>query len=124
MLFFDIVSLYFNTLFTSVSSQMALYIPHSIFYLARLLYVRPVTFGPYYVINELTSIRYGAFLYVIILHGEINQKNNSRSESVTSYTLLYSRDRRHLTFMLALLLAVVAVHSDKAHLFLLQPQYR
>ena len=28
---------------------MALYIPHSIFHLALLLYVRPQTFGPYYV---------------------------------------------------------------------------
>ena len=28
---------------------MALYIPHSVFHLARLLYVRPETFGPYYV---------------------------------------------------------------------------
>ena len=28
---------------------MALYIPHIIFHLARLLYVRPETFGPYYV---------------------------------------------------------------------------
>ena len=28
---------------------MALYIPHSIFHLARLLYVRPETFGPYYI---------------------------------------------------------------------------
>jgi hypothetical protein len=27
---------------------MALYIPHSIFHLARLLYVRPETFGPCY----------------------------------------------------------------------------
>ena len=27
---------------------MALYIPHSIFHLARLLYVRPENFGPYY----------------------------------------------------------------------------
>ena len=26
---------------------MALYIPHNIFHLARLLYVRPETFGPY-----------------------------------------------------------------------------
>ena len=26
---------------------MALYIPHSIFHLAELLYVRPETFGPY-----------------------------------------------------------------------------
>ena len=29
---------------------MALYIPHSIFHLARLSYVRPETFGPHYVI--------------------------------------------------------------------------
>ena len=28
---------------------MALYIPQGIFHLARLLYVRPETFGPYYV---------------------------------------------------------------------------
>ena len=28
---------------------MVLYILHSIFHLARLLYVRPETFGPYYV---------------------------------------------------------------------------
>ena len=28
---------------------MALYIPHSIFHLAWLLYVRPETFGPYYI---------------------------------------------------------------------------
>ena len=30
---------------------MALYIPHSIFHLARLLYVRPETSGPYYVLQ-------------------------------------------------------------------------
>ena len=30
---------------------MALYIPHSIFHLVRLLYVRPKTFGPYYVFH-------------------------------------------------------------------------
>ena len=29
---------------------MALHIPHSIFHLARLLYVRPETFGPYNVL--------------------------------------------------------------------------
>ena len=31
---------------------MALYIPHSIFHLARLLYVRPESFGPYYIHNN------------------------------------------------------------------------
>ena len=39
---------------------MALYIPHSIFHLERLLYARPETFGPYYVIlknkNSLAAI--------------------------------------------------------------------
>ena len=37
---------------------MALYVPHSIFHLARLLYVRQETFGPYYV----TSVR-GTYTY-------------------------------------------------------------
>ena len=31
---------------------MALYIPHSIFHLARLLDVRPETFGPYYIFTH------------------------------------------------------------------------
>ena len=32
---------------------MALYIPHSFFHLVRLLYVRPETFGSYYVFNAI-----------------------------------------------------------------------
>ena len=42
---------------------MALYIPHSIFHLARLLYVSPETFGPYYVyetIKAFVSARFQA----------------------------------------------------------------
>ena len=35
---------------------MALYIPHSIFHLARLLYIRPETFGPYYVHVRLHNV--------------------------------------------------------------------
>ena len=35
---------------------MALYIPHSIFHLARLLYDRPETFGPYYVVLSFSYI--------------------------------------------------------------------
>ena len=35
---------------------MALYIPHSIFHLVRLLYARPETFGPCYV-YDLASIQ-------------------------------------------------------------------
>ena len=34
---------------------MALYIPHSIFHLALLLYVRPETFGPCYVYHVLIN---------------------------------------------------------------------
>ena len=37
---------------------MALYIPHSIFHLARLLYVRPETSGPYYVLCSLSAGSY------------------------------------------------------------------
>ena len=36
---------------------MALYIPHSIFHLARLLYVRPKTFGPYYVRTNNNTVK-------------------------------------------------------------------
>ena len=43
------ISTHFST-DTLTSPQMALYIPHSIFHWARLLYVRPETFGPYYVL--------------------------------------------------------------------------
>ena len=39
---------------------MALYIPHSIFHLARLLYVSPETFGPYYVYT-LCNMMHGAY---------------------------------------------------------------
>ena len=49
---------------------MTLYIPHSIFHLARLLYVRPETFGPYYVcttkfnlLKTKTVIRYIQFVH-------------------------------------------------------------
>ena len=35
---------------------MALYIPHSIFHLAQLLYVRPETLGPYYVPTTLHGV--------------------------------------------------------------------
>ena len=40
---------------------MALYIPHSIFHLARLMYVRPETFGPYYVVSSTTVVRLETF---------------------------------------------------------------
>ena len=47
---------------TLTSPQMALYIPHSIFHLARLLYVRPETFGPYYVCCTYLRFRYSVSL--------------------------------------------------------------
>ena len=44
---------------------MALYIPHSILHLARLLYVRPETFGPYYVdVSQIEPDTY-KFLHLI-----------------------------------------------------------
>ena len=36
---------------------MALYIPYSIFHLARLLYVRPETVGPYYVLYKFSGFQ-------------------------------------------------------------------
>ena len=48
---------------------MALYIPHSIFHLARLLHVRPETFGPYYVhiprmILAVSTIFFSHYVYI------------------------------------------------------------
>ena len=44
---------------------MALYIPYSIFHLARLFYVRPENFGPYYV-------RMRVYVYACIACNECN----------------------------------------------------
>ena len=41
---------------------MALYIPHSVFHLVRLLYVRPETFGPYYVVAIEVTILHASTL--------------------------------------------------------------
>ena len=50
------------------------YIPHSIFHLARLLYVRPETFGPYYVhmpvyksYHHHNQIDFSAFLFLYLM---------------------------------------------------------
>ena len=61
---------------------MALYIPHSIFHLERLLYVRPETLGPYYVI---LSMRIHRFLknsrnYLKILGARRVTRNNFRNQ--------------------------------------------
>ena len=52
---------------------MALYIPHRIFNLARLLYVRPETFGPYYVVMSLTfdCTKLRLLKNKLILHGSL-----------------------------------------------------
>ena len=47
---------------------MALYIPHSIFHLARLLYVRPETFGPCYVSQTMNSVQHNMEKNVIAYH--------------------------------------------------------
>ena len=60
---------------------MALHIPHSIFHLVQLLYVRPETFGPYYVIVNcdtcalieiLRSAELWLFLDCLIFEGGID----------------------------------------------------
>ena len=58
LLFFKIVSPLFQHTFhiCELVTQMALYIPHSIFHLARLLYVRPQSFGPYYVHHVISRL--------------------------------------------------------------------
>ena len=71
---------------------MALCIPYSIFYLARLLYVRPETFGPYYVIEDYTFLR-------------IRNFEDSQSIKMTRITLneLFSVGRSHRLTITALL---------------------
>ena len=50
---------------------MALYIPHSIFHLARFLYVWPETFGPYYAHDSHTKkyVDYKPIKYELRLYG-------------------------------------------------------
>jgi hypothetical protein len=43
---------------------MALYIPHSIFHLARLFYVRPETFGPYVQLGTQLNRNQEKFFYL------------------------------------------------------------
>ena len=63
---------------------MALYIPHSIFHLARLLYVRPETFGPYYVYVYIyiylisTFLLWARIMYVYALNRRRNLVFSSR----------------------------------------------
>ena len=55
---------------------MALYIPHSTVHLARCLYVRPETFGPYYVLSEtqdaMINMERGTSCNTISLHSGVN----------------------------------------------------
>ena len=55
---------------------MALYIPHSIFHFARLLYVRPETFGPYYVDCCLLGYVYRRFGRTSCLHFRRSKSRN------------------------------------------------
>ena len=64
---------------------MALYTPHSIFHLARLLYVRPETFGPYYV-SYMARIYIYIYIYVCVCVCSNIYKNFSKHNSV------YNRD--------------------------------
>ena len=71
---------------------MALYIPHSIFHLAWLLYVRPETFGPYYVRSAL-GWDHGSFFSAFIIHScssfssLANAEMSNRLKSTTPITI-------------------------------------
>ena len=54
---------------------MALYIPHSIFHLARLLYVRPETSGPYYVHVTSKTCVHSRVLRYLAIYEETTKKN-------------------------------------------------
>ena len=65
------ISTHFST-DTLTSPYMALYIPHSIFHLARLLYVRQETFGPYYI----HTISRSALYYFFHPHPSKKEQNS------------------------------------------------
>ena len=67
---------------------MALYIPHSIFHLARLLYVRPETFGPYCVtFNNCTFCPHYIYVFCIYL-----RTNSDLCHSQHKVIGFYNRD--------------------------------
>jgi hypothetical protein len=57
--------------------QMALYIPRSIFHLARLLYVRPETFGP-----TLIPLYLYLYHYPGVIVGLNNNNNNNNNNNI------------------------------------------
>jgi hypothetical protein len=64
---------------------MALYIPHSIFHLALLLYVRPENFGPYYVSTQslfIIDIYFFIYIYISCV-ADILYFGRQRSNSTT-----------------------------------------
>ena len=66
---------------------MALYIPHSIFHLAQLLYVRPETFGPYYVHDDDDNIKHYFTSHVLSSHYEMHMNLLLYSCKLCSFTL-------------------------------------
>ena len=80
---------------------MALYIPHSIFHLARLLYVRPETFGPYYVyiyIHTHTHTHTHTHLYT--LHGGLTRCKVFNLDYFLLFTnFIYIIVNSHLLFL-------------------------
>ena len=69
---------------------MALYIPHSIFHLARLLYVTPETFGPYYICTVVQQplVHHGLIIIIIII-----EASRSYSDTPQSVGLLWTSDQ-------------------------------
>ena len=60
---------------------MALYIPHSIFHLARLLYVRPENFGPYYVLNVQCKVAFAPLCIVTNIERGVEESWHRDSET-------------------------------------------
>ena len=66
---------------------MALYIPHSVFHLARLLYVRPEAFEPYYI--NVSVIFHFTVMNILLPRIYMTRSSETRNGS----TVGVSRDR-------------------------------
>ena len=75
---------------------MALYIPHSIFHLARLLYVRPETFGPDYVHSELRNNACQAWRDRATLPAHLLARFERKSQQRLGGSLVFFRIKRIL----------------------------
>ena len=74
---------------------MAVYIPHSIFHLALLLYVRPETFGPYYLqflwAKSLNLFNNSSVFYTCLFDVKYPEDDLKKIETCRSITESYVR---------------------------------